>query len=117
MEIEFYETASRNQPITEFIKSLKPAEQAKIARALDLLEEFGTELGRPYVKILPGSGGLWELRVPFGGQAFRLVFLKEGNTAVIVHAFQKKTLKTPKSKLDTAIARMKDHQTRKGDSK
>ena len=43
MEIEFYETASRNQPITEFIKSLKPAEQAKIARALDLLEEFGTE--------------------------------------------------------------------------
>jgi phage-related protein len=117
LEIEFYETASGNQPITEFIKSLKPAEQAKIARALDLLEEFGTTLGRPYVKLIPGSGGLWELRVPFGGQAFRLVFLKEGNTAVIVHAFQKKTLKTPKPKLDTAIARMKDHQTRKGDSK
>ena len=36
---------------------------------------------------------------------------------VIVHAFQKKTLKTPKPKLDTAIARMKDHQTKKGDSK
>lgn len=74
MEIEFYEAASGNRPIEEFVRSLKPAGQAKIARAFDLLEEFGLKLGMPYVRPLPGTGGRWELRVPFGGQAYRILF-------------------------------------------
>ena len=72
MEIEFYETASRNQPITEFIKFLKPAEQAKIARVLDLLEEFGTEpedlTSDPprFWRSLGIAGPIWGTGVPAG---------------------------------------------------
>jgi phage-related protein len=101
--------------VAEFIASLKPDEQAKIVRAIDLLEEFGPQIGMPYVRHL--SGGLWELRVPFGGQSFRLLFFVEGNALVIVHAFSKKTPKTPLKELNTATTRMKDYKRRLGDTK
>lgn len=58
-EIELYESTSGNQPVARFIAGLKPEEQAKIARSFDLLEEFGPEVGVPYVKHLSGTGGLW----------------------------------------------------------
>jgi len=66
----------------------------------------------PYIKLLPGTGGLWELRVPFGGQSFRLLFFIEGNLLVMVHAFFKKTAKTPLKEINTAINRMKDYKRR-----
>ncbi|NHM27783.1 type II toxin-antitoxin system RelE/ParE family toxin [Desulfofundulus sp. TPOSR] len=114
-EVEFYKSASGRKPAADFIVSLQPKEQAKIARAIDLLEEFGPQIGMPYVKHL--GDGLWELRVPFGGQTFRLLFFIEGNTLIMVHALSKKTPKTPLKELNTAIARMKDYKRRTGDNK
>jgi phage-related protein len=114
-EVEFYESSSGRKPVAEFIMSLKPKEQAKIARAIDLLEEFGPQIGMPYVRHL--GDGLWELRVPFGGQTFRLLFFVEGNALIMVHAFSKKTPKTPLKELNTAIARIKDYRRRTGDDK
>jgi len=114
-EVELYENVSGRKPVAEFIASLKPGEQAKIARAIDLLEEFGPQIGMPYIKHL--GGGLWELRVPFGGQSFRLLFFIKGNTMIMVNAFSKKTPKTPLKELSIATARMKDYKKRMGDSK
>ena len=39
-------------PVAELIESLDAKSRAKVARTLDLLEEFGTDLGMPYVKYL-----------------------------------------------------------------
>ena len=111
-EIELYQTASGNQPVAKFIAGLKPGEQAKIARSFDLLEEYGLEIGMPHVKHLPGTGGLWELRVPFGGQSFRLLFFIENNLLVIVHAFFKKTPKILLKEINTALNRMKEYKRR-----
>lgn len=111
-EIELYQTAPGNQPVAKFIAGLKPGEQAKIARSFDLLEEYGPEIGMPYVKHLPGTGGLWELRVPFGGQSLRPLFFIASN--LLVHAFFKKTPKVPPKEITTAINRMKDYQRRSG---
>jgi len=111
-EIELYQTASGNQPVAKFIAGLKPGEQAKIARAFDLLEEYGSEIGMPYVKHLQGTGDLWELRVSFGGQSLRLLFFIYNNLLVIVHAFSKKTPKIPLKEINTAINRMKDYKQR-----
>jgi len=41
--------------------------RARIARTLDLLEEFGIELGMPYVRFLEKQ--LWELRIRWEGTA------------------------------------------------
>lgn len=50
--IEYYESASGKFPVEEFISSLEVKSQARIAKTLDLLEEFGIELGMPYTKYL-----------------------------------------------------------------
>ncbi|MCL6478220.1 MAG: type II toxin-antitoxin system RelE/ParE family toxin [Peptococcaceae bacterium] len=108
-EIELYESASGRRPVETFILGLKPNEQAKIARSLDLLEEFGPQIGMPYVKRLEETEGLWELRVPFGGQSYRLLFFVHGSLLVITHAFSQKTSKIPRKEINTAISRMKDY--------
>jgi hypothetical protein len=48
--VEYFETDRGDCPVAEFIDSLDAKSQAKVARALDLLEEFGTNLGTPYTK-------------------------------------------------------------------
>jgi len=59
-EIEYFETAKGRLPVQEFIDSLDTRSKAKIARTLDLLEQFGIKLGMPYAKHV--AGDMWELR-------------------------------------------------------
>ena len=58
-EIEYFETGKGRCPVQEFIDTLDTRSKAKIARTLDLLEEFGIKLGMPYAKHVEGD--LWEL--------------------------------------------------------
>jgi len=39
--IEYYETSNGQIPVKEFIEALNVKEKAKVARTIDLLEEFG----------------------------------------------------------------------------
>jgi phage-related protein len=68
-------------------------------------------MGPPHVKHL--GGGLFELRVPFGSQAHRLLFFQDSKRIVLVHGFTKKSGKTPKKELQTALRRMRDYQQRR----
>jgi len=77
------------------------------------LEEYGVALGLPHVKSLPGTDGLWELRVPFGGQAYRVLFFLDDEKIIFLHSYTKKSHKLPKRDLQTTISRMKDYLQRK----
>ncbi len=57
-EIIYYETASGQEVIKDFIDSLQESTQAKLARQLDLQEEHGNQLGMPHAKAM--GGGLIE---------------------------------------------------------
>ncbi|ACX52462.1 protein of unknown function DUF891 [Ammonifex degensii KC4] len=111
-EIIFYETPSGRCPVADYIAGLDARTQAKVARALDLLEEHGPAIGMPHVRRLEGTEGIFELRVPFGGQAHRLLFFLDGEKIVVVHAFTKKSSKTPKNEIQTAVLRMDDYLRR-----
>jgi len=50
--IEIYESAMGKRSDAECIDSLDAGSQARIARTLDLLEEFGIRLGMPYARHL-----------------------------------------------------------------
>jgi hypothetical protein len=50
--IEYYKSGNGKFPVEEFINSLEVKSQARIAKTLDLLEEFGIELGMPYTRYL-----------------------------------------------------------------
>jgi phage-related protein len=49
--------------------------------------------------------GIWELRVPHGGEQCRFLYFVEGGVAYIVVPFQKKTQKVPDRELRLAEQR------------
>lgn len=70
---------------------------------MKLLTEYGTRIGSPYVKHLKDD--LWELRP----SRDRIIFCYyKNNVFILLHAFYKKTNKTPKKELELALKRMKE---------
>ena len=56
-----------------------------------------------YFKHMEGTDGLYEIRVEVGSNIFRaFAFFDEGQLIIVASAFQKKTQKTPKNKLELA---------------
>ena len=77
-----------------------------MARFIGLLQHIGPAVGAPHVKHL--TGRLWELRP----SAHRVIyFLATGRRFVLLHAFGKKSNKTPRSEIATAERRMADFIT------
>ena len=114
-KIELYEKIDKKTPVLEFILTLDPKQQAKIYREIDLLEKFGNELHYPHVDIIKGKkyNSLWELRIEFASNIFRIFyFLPQNNKVILLHGIVKKKQKTPKKELDTALDRMKEYLRR-----
>jgi len=108
----FYETASGRSPVREYLDRLSAAEAAKVLTDLDLLAAFGLELGMPHVR--PVQGKVWELRSVGRVQHRVLYAAVSGRRLVLLHAFTKKTPKTPASEIDLAEHRFADYQARYG---
>lgn len=110
--IEYYESASGRCPVEDFIDSLDARSQARIARTLDLLEEFGINLGMPYARNLEKQ--LWELRVRHGRNRYRIIyFLHTGKTFVLLHGFTKKTGPVLREDMEIAAGRRDDYLSRR----
>lgn len=110
--IEYYQSGAGRFPVEEFIDSLDAKSRARIARTLDLLEEFGISLGMPYARHLEKQ--LWELRVRHGRNRYRIIyFLHTGQTFIMLHGFTKKTGPVPKVDLGIAESRRDDYLSRR----
>jgi len=67
-----------------------------------------------YFKKLEATDDLWEVRVEFGGDAFRLLgFWDSGSLIVLTNGFAKKTQKTPEREITLAEQRKRDYLSRK----
>ena len=75
----------------EFLESLSEAELAKVLRVIDLLEEFGQNLGMPHSRHM--TDGLLELRVR-GKREVRIFYCFKGKEAVLLHGVIKKRQRT-----------------------
>ena len=58
--------------------------------------------------MLQGTDGLEEIRCKITDGIARIIFYVEDDTLILLHAFIKKTQKTPQKELDIAIKRYKD---------
>lgn len=98
-QIEYYSERVQND-----ILKLPRTIQAKYLRYIDLMEEFGANLGMPHTKSM--GDGLFELRVK-GQEGIARVFYCTivDKRIVMLHSFIKKTDKTPKKELDIANKR------------
>jgi len=106
-EIVAYQDEQARQPVNDFIASLPQKDQARVYWTLDLLREFGLGLRMPYAR--PVHGKLWELRIQSGRNIYRVFyFAHTGRRFVLLHAFRKKTQKTPRNELDIAERRLND---------
>lgn len=82
-----------------FLGSLNAKEIAKVIRTIELLEEFGNDLGMPHSRHM--SDGLLELRVR-GTREIRIFYCFHKKQAVLLHACIKKTQRTLEKELDKA---------------
>ena len=110
--IEYYQSAAGRFPVKEYIDSLDTGSRAKVARTLDLLEEFGISLGMPYTGHLEHQ--LWELRTRHGRNRYRIIyFLASGETFILLHGLTKKTGPVPRGDLEIAKSRRDDYLSRR----
>lgn len=77
--------------------------QQKIEWTLNLLRTID-RIPQKYFDHITGTEGLYEIRVEFGGNIFRIFsFFDEGNLIILGNGFQKKTQKTPRVEIKRAI--------------
>jgi putative component of toxin-antitoxin plasmid stabilization module len=81
----------------KFIDGLSKQERAKVQRAL-LLFETENRIPAHYIKFIRDS--IFEFRVNYGNNEFRIFFIYDGDTIVVLfNCFKKKTQKLQTAKL------------------
>lgn len=105
----YYQSRRGTSPIRAYLDQLPSRERARVVDALDDLEEFGTFLGMPHVRPLHGTP-LWELRIR-GRVQHRVFYVAIQNRRILLlHAFTKKTQRTPTREIQTALSRFIEYE-------
>ena len=103
-KVNFFQTARGDYPVQDFIEEQDKPTNAKIISAVELLETDGPYLKPPYIKKLQDK--LYELRIS-GKVTIRIFYTIKNGEYHLLHAFKKKTQKTPPKEIKTALDRMK----------
>lgn len=98
MEIVFFSSI-----VNDYLHSLEKPVYTKVLKQIKLLETFGSRLTMPYSK--PISHNLFELRIQ-GRQEIRVLYCFYNGRAYLLHAFMKKTRKTPRHEIEIAKKRI-----------
>lgn len=99
---------------TDFFDSQSEKVKEKIDYVLYLMT-VAKNIPIKFFKKVNGYDGLFEIRIEFEGNIFRIFCcFDEGNIVALFNGFQKKSQKTPKKELDKADNIMKDYFNSKG---
>ena len=111
--IDFYSLPNGKSPVEKFLDSLTGKQAQKVLWVLQLIEELES-VPRQYFKKLADSEEIWEVRIQFGNDIFRLLrSFEKGNLLILTNGFAKKTQKTPPQEVELAIRRKEDYFARK----
>lgn len=89
--------------VKEFIDKQNSFIKAKYIGMIDFLEKYGPFLSGKYTKKLRKD--LFELRIT-GKEQIRILYTTQARNIVLLHAFKKKTQKTPRNEIKTALLRL-----------
>lgn len=107
--VTFYRTRRGASPIHEYINAQHPGDAARITNRLALLEARGT-IGNQDIK--PLGHGLWEIRI-IAINSHRILYTSPGQQRIVLlHAFTKKSQKTPPAEIETATRRLRELKER-----
>ncbi len=109
-KIYFYRDKNGCEPVLDYLKELisktdksSRIKANKINDYIEVLSQFGTTAGEPYMKHLDGE--IWELR-PLRDRIFFVGWLN--GSFVLLHHFMKKTQKTPAREIEKAKRELAD---------
>ena len=103
-EIRFYK-----HYFNEFYIAQNEKVRRKIAQILVWLQNID-RLPVTILKSIEGKKGLYEIRVEFGSDIFRIFCcFDKGSLIILFNGFQKKTQKTPVSEIEKAEKLMKEY--------
>ena len=103
----FYRTIGGRCPVQEFLDSLPGKVAQKIVWVFRLLEDMDM-VPASYFKKLAGTEDIWECRIQFGSNAYRIFCFFMNNSVVLTHGFVKKSQKTPAGEIERAEAYRRD---------
>ena len=109
-QIELFATSNGQCPVEKFLSGLSNEAEAKSYHELELLAEYGFELGPHKIKQI--GPHIWELRFWADNTPIRLIFTVYKHEFVVVHGFKKKTNKIPPQDLIVAEQRVADYLQR-----
>ncbi len=108
--VVFYETATGRSPVRDYLEAQTDRDRALLlAKVKAFCEEFPNVLT---VRVKPLRGKIWEIRAAGAGAAqHRLLYFVATKDLVVLHAFTKKSRKTPPRELQLAERRFKEMTT------
>jgi len=96
-----------------FMQTLGEKEKLKMKYIVSLLET-GDRMPVKFMKFI--REGVYELRMDYNSNIYRLFFIfDEGNVVILFNGFQKKTQKTPESEIEKALKLKKEYYDQKQD--
>jgi phage-related protein len=106
IKARFYLSAVGRNPVRNWLVELSDDDRRVVGKDIQKVE-FGWPLGMPYCRSL--GNGLWEVRSDLdGGRIARVIFCILHDEMILLHAFVKKTQKTPLQELEVASRRNRD---------
>jgi phage-related protein len=102
----FYQNVAGRKPVRDWILELPEADRYLVGKDIQKVE-FGWPIGGPHCA--PLGAGLWEVRSSLASDRIaRVIFCIGAGQMILLHAFVKKTQKTPQTDIDLALKRMKE---------
>lgn len=93
----------------KFFLKQSPKVKAKIIWTIELIEEL-ERVPENYLKHIESTNGLYEIRIKFGRDIFRIFcFFDQGKLIILANGFQKKKQKTPKTEIKKALKIMEEY--------
>jgi phage-related protein len=112
-KVYYYQNShTKRAPVLEYIQKIPTKDRAKIAAYITLLREWNGRLDEPYSRYI--RSGIRELRVDFARNRHRVFYVTvEGKKIILLHAFLKKTPKTPGQEITRALNNFRDYKINK----
>ena len=106
-----WEVVYYGEGVQEALLAFPPGLQARYVHLTERMLAFGPDLGMPHTRAM--GKGLFELRMKSKEGIGRVFFCNRPNRRILMlHAFVKKSAKTPPKELKVARERMKEVQAR-----
>ncbi len=110
--VEFYRTAEENSYVEEFLDALPAKTAQKVTWVLRLIGDLDVIPSRYFLK-LKSTDDIWECRISFGSDIYRILCFWHNGNIILTHGFSKKTQKTPRQEIERAEMIKKEYLARK----